>query len=90
MSIEENITLQPEKEIDRDRLDKVLELSGLMDKIKSLPEGVKTPLVKTILENAVELSGGELQKLLLARALEKTPEEEKILLVKRNRERFTV
>lgn len=69
MSIEENITLQPEKEIDRDRLDKVLELSGLMDKIKSLPEGVKTPLVKTILENAVELSGGELQKLLLARAL---------------------
>jgi len=71
MSIEENITLQPEKEIDRDRLDKVLELSGLMDKIKSLPEGVKTPLVKTILENAVELSGGELQKLLLARALYK-------------------
>ncbi|NLM98333.1 MAG: ATP-binding cassette domain-containing protein, partial [Halanaerobiaceae bacterium] len=45
--------------------------SGLMDKIKSLPEGVKTPLVKTILENAVELSGGELQKLLLARALYK-------------------
>ena len=42
-----------------------------MDKIHRLPEGLNTLMVKNVNEEAVELSGGEMQKLLLARALYK-------------------
>jgi len=43
----------------------------LADKIDRLPEGLNTLMVKNVNEEAVELSGGEMQKLLLARALYK-------------------
>ena len=42
-----------------------------MSKIERLPEGLETLMVKNVNEEAVELSGGEMQKLLLARALYK-------------------
>lgn len=71
ISIEKNIALQPEEDIDNGKIDKVLNLSGLMGKINSLPEGKKTLLVKSISDKAIELSGGEMQKLMLARALYK-------------------
>ena len=48
-----------------------LRLAGLGKKLDSLPEGIHTKLDKQINENGIELSGGELQKLLLARALYK-------------------
>ncbi len=70
-SIEENISLQKKENIDEEKLSKVLYISGLMEKIKSLLRGKETLLMKSIYEDAIDLSGGELQKLMLARALYK-------------------
>ena len=48
-----------------------MRLAGLGAKLDSLPEGIYTKLDKQVNENATELSGGEAQKLMLARALYK-------------------
>lgn len=69
MTIGENIALS--KSADAQRVQKMAELSGLSEKLKDLPEGAETKLVKKLNENAVDLSGGEKQKLLLARAIYK-------------------
>ena len=56
---------------DREKVLRALELSGLEDKIAALPKGADTLLVKSVYEDAIDLSGGEIQKLALARALYK-------------------
>lgn len=45
--------------------------AGLGPKIDSLPNGIYTKLDKQVNEDGIELSGGEVQKLMLARALYK-------------------
>lgn len=70
LSIEQNITCAADgEEIDSERVMECVKTAGLYEKISSLPLGIKTPLNRQINQNAVELSGGETQKLLLARAL---------------------
>ncbi|MCL2774550.1 MAG: ABC transporter ATP-binding protein/permease [Oscillospiraceae bacterium] len=71
VSIAKNISLQNEDKIDKNRIYKVLELAGLSEKVKSLAKGADTLLVRSFSEEAIELSGGEKQKLALARALYK-------------------
>lgn len=56
---------------DREKVQKCLELAGLWEKVKEFPDGMDAMLNRTLHDNAVELSGGEWQKLLLARALYK-------------------
>lgn len=74
VSIAENIASALKEEgIDRDRLEHCIELSGLTEKIASLPKGADTPLNREINRDGIELSGGETQKLLLARLLYKNP-----------------
>jgi len=68
LSIEENITFG---KTDEEKLKKVIELSGLSEKIESLPNGLKTKFGRMLYEDAVDFSGGEKQKLALARALYK-------------------
>ena len=71
-SIAQNIALADlanGEKIDYERLKYCIDFSGLTEKIATLREGVETPLDRQIYPNAVELSGGEVQKLLLARAL---------------------
>lgn len=70
-TIAKNIALCREEEIDRDRLERVLKLSGIYDKVNSLPRKEQTILMKGIREDGTDLSGGEAQKLALARALYK-------------------
>ena len=48
-----------------------MESVSVVEKIQRLTDKEDTYLVKTINENAVELSGGEMQRLLLARAIYK-------------------
>ncbi len=48
-----------------------LRRAGLEEKVKALPQGADTCLVKRIAQDGTELSGGQEQKLLLARALYK-------------------
>lgn len=69
LSIAENIALEEKEYIDYDKLDKVIEIAGLTQKIVSLSEGANTPLSKEFDNNAVDFSGGEMQRLLLARAV---------------------
>lgn len=74
VSIAQNIACEMEEDkIDRARLARCIELAGLTEKLKSLPRGADTLLDREVNRDAAELSGGEAQKLLLARLLYKNP-----------------
>ena len=68
-SIEDNIAIG--NEIDRDKLDKVIDQVGLSKRIKEMKDGTKTILFQRNKEAGIEVSGGEAQKLAIARALYK-------------------
>lgn len=70
-SLETNVTMQEESLTDAGRLAEALQLAGLNERVAQLPDGVKNRLGKEVDSNAVDLSGGETQKLLLARAIYK-------------------
>lgn len=59
------------EEYDRNRLYACLDNSNIADRVKHLPDRENTFLYKDIDKNGVEISGGEAQKLALARALYK-------------------
>ena len=71
LSTLQNISLSKESTVDRERVYAILDTLGLKDKIMNLDQGLDTPLTRNIEPNGVELSGGESQKLMLARALYK-------------------
>jgi len=74
MSIGRNIACtMTEEEIDRQKLWACLEMTGLAEKIRNLPMKENTPLNREVYPEAVDLSGGEKQKLLMARLLYKNP-----------------
>lgn len=70
-SIRENVTGVEKGEEDRKRLAECLAQADLSDRIAQMPDREDTVLVKEFKEGAVNLSGGETQRLLLARALYK-------------------
>ncbi len=57
--------------IDMDRVKDCVEKAGLRKKIESLTDGYETYLNREVFEDAMLLSGGETQRLMLARALYK-------------------
>lgn len=67
----ENVSMRPPEETDKEKGRVCLEMVGMTEKLKSLPEGVDTQLLKILYDDGVDLSGGEKQKLALARALYK-------------------
>ena len=75
MTIEENIALKNRDEMTELEIQKVnhiIDQVGLRSKIERLPDGGLSRLVKSVYDDAVELSGGEFQKLMLAQALYKS------------------
>ena len=54
-----------------ERVKRCVALAGLTEKIESLPQSYDTLLGREVYEDAPELSGGELQRLMLSRALYK-------------------
>lgn len=48
-----------------------IDKAGLTEKIKSLPKGIETHLGRRVFKDGVEFSGGQTQRLMLARALYK-------------------
>ncbi len=69
-TIAENIACGLE-DIDYDKVDKVLKQVDLYDKVQALDKGVNTMMLKVIDEEGAVFSGGENQKLTIARALYK-------------------
>lgn len=70
-TIAQNIAQDMDGNIDMDAVRRCAESAGLCEKIESLPAKYDTKLVREIYDDAVALSGGETQKLMLARALYK-------------------
>lgn len=70
--IAEHISMKVAEDTDRDRAQAAAVEAGLEDKIKALPKGIDSELLKIVDDNGVDLSGGEKQKLALARALYKS------------------
>lgn len=68
ISVAENVAQRIDG-IDRERVDNCLALAGLTEKISELPNGVDTKIGRKIWDDGVELSGGQIQRLMLARAL---------------------
>ncbi len=56
---------------DREKVEKVIETAGFKEYVDSLEAGLETKLVRDAAENAIDLSGGLNQRMLLARALYK-------------------
>ena len=71
ISVAENICGCDWKDMDKNRMDDCLKKAGLFEKINSLPEKEKSFITQTLDEKGVVLSGGETQKLLLAKAMYK-------------------
>ncbi|MBQ7929507.1 MAG: ABC transporter ATP-binding protein [Clostridia bacterium] len=71
VSVRENISLTPAGATDESRMKEAVQMAGLEKRISEMKSGYDTLLVKTVREHADELSGGEKQKLALARALYK-------------------
>lgn len=67
----ENVSMQPPQETDCAKAEARLQDAGLSEKLAGLPDGVHTQMLKVIYDDGVDLSGGERQKLALARALYK-------------------
>lgn len=70
-SIAENVSCSTLEETDRDHCREALVRAGLWEKIAGLPQKEETYLGKDMTDDGVTLSGGEMQKLMMARALYK-------------------
>ena len=69
-TIAENISCQ-DKSADKDKISRLIDEVGLSEKIASLKEGISSRFGKEYDKNGIEMSGGEGQKIAIARALYK-------------------
>lgn len=67
----ENVSMKRHDDTDKELSRRCLYKAGLKEKVDSLEKGVDTELLKVVYDDGVDLSGGEKQKLALARALYK-------------------
>ncbi len=69
-TIAENVA-QADQEMDMAKVQRCVELADLTETAERLPQGLNTHLVRSVYEDAPDLSGGQTQRLMLARALYK-------------------
>lgn len=69
LTVADNISANDE--CDKDMLNSALDKANIKDRIEAMPQKEKTYLYKDLDKSGVEISGGEAQKLALARALYK-------------------
>lgn len=68
-SLAENVAA--DTDFDSELVENCVRKAGLSERLDSMPDGINTYLYKDFNENGVEISGGEAQKLCLARAIYK-------------------
>lgn len=68
MSVAENVLLRPLRDGDDELVAEALKKSGAYEKVMSLPNGINTTLTREFDDEGAVLSGGEAQKVTLARA----------------------
>lgn len=69
MSLAENVSMDSKKNTDEDKVRICVEQAGLGNKVSKLKRGINTEIFKIFSDEGVDFSGGEKQKLMLARAL---------------------
>ncbi|MCD7803951.1 MAG: ABC transporter ATP-binding protein/permease [Oscillospiraceae bacterium] len=69
-SVAENVA-QTDHDIDYDKVNSCIEKAGLTEMVKGFKDGLEEKLNREVYEDAVNLSGGQTQRLMLARALYK-------------------
>ena len=69
--LSENVSMKTPEQTDMEKAGDCLCAAGLKEKLESLPQGLYTEMLKVIYDDGIDLSGGEKQKLALARALYK-------------------
>ena len=70
-NIKENVILDVEESGNEEQIKQALLDSGLLDRINRLPDGLDTQLTTEFHKNGINLSGGESQKLAIARVFYK-------------------
>lgn len=68
-SVAENVAASVD--YDEEKVWSALEKAGMFERVQAMPKGLKTPVYKDFEEDGVEISGGEAQKIAIARALYK-------------------
>lgn len=71
LSIAMNVASCDEKDMDRERIKESLKKAGLLEKVETLVHKEDTYITQELDDDGVQLSGGEIQKLLLAKAIYK-------------------
>lgn len=72
MTVAENVLMsKPDNDADYRKVEDCLKRAGVYDKVIRLPHGMDTILTKEFAEDGAVLSGGELQKIAVARAFAK-------------------
>ena len=70
-TIQENVMMHGWQAEDTKQAEAALEQSGFLDRLETLPSGLITSLTREFDENGVQLSGGEAQKVAIARLFAK-------------------
>jgi len=68
-TVEMNVAGELPERVDKERVKKALQAVGLWENIEKLPYGTETYITQDLDEGGVQFSGGETQKLLVARAM---------------------
>lgn len=68
-TVEMNVSGELPDAVDKQKVKDTLQVMGLWEKIEKLPRGTETYITQDLDEGGVQFSGGETQKLLVARAM---------------------
>lgn len=72
VTVEEIVAEAPTAQVDSERVKRCLELAGMWERIQKFPDKLQSQYGRTIYDEGIEFSGGETQKLLLARSIYKS------------------